>query len=290
MTRSPYCARLLLASVFVLSLVAPAGAQSTDPLQNAPSSASSAVAQASEDPGALDLAEPDFVLVNLPTALRLPKGKGSFRMTHRFAGNLRQGSFGDQLGDLFGVDRGAIVGFEYRYAVADKLQAAIYRSSFDKTIQLYGKYDAVHQSATSPLSVSALVSVEGPNNFRERYAPAVGAVIAREVQDRLAVYATPIWIHNSAAAIGDDRSTFYLGLGGRARIRPSVYVVGEVSPRLAGYAPGQVEFGFGIEKRAGAHMFQLTFANTFSTTWGQLARGGSAETLYLGFNLTRKFF
>jgi hypothetical protein len=88
----------------------------------------------------------------------------------------------------------------------------------------------------------------------------------------------------------DFSVVFLLGLGGRARIASTVYVVGEVSPRVAGYAPGDTEYRFGIEKRAGAHVFQLTFANTFGTTLGQLARGGSPETLYLGFNLTRKFF
>src|SRR4029079_14791358 len=105
-----------------------------------------------------------------------------------------------------------------------------------------------------------------------------------------AVYATPVWVHNSAAALGDKRETLYIGLGGRVRIASTVYLVGEASPRAAGYAPGQVEYGFGIEKRAGAHVFQLTFTNTQLTTLGQLARGGSPETLYLGFNLTRKFF
>ena len=249
-------------------------------------------APANDDDGALDPAEPDFVVVNMPTTLRLPVHSGSFRLTHRFGANLRQDGygFGDQLGDLFGLDRGAVIGFEYRFAPIRHLEAAVYRSSFDKTIQFYGKYDAMHQGDAMPVSLSALASVEGPNNFRERYAPSLGLVVSRKVQDRLAVYASPIWVNNSAAAIGTDRNTLMVGLGGRARIGSTTYVVVEVTPRVAGYAPGQVEYGFGVEKRAGAHVFQLTFANTFSTTWGQIARGGSPETLYLGFNLTRKFF
>ena len=97
-------------------------------------------------------------------------------------------------------------------------------------------------------------------------------------------------MHNSAAALLVDRDTFYVGLGGRVRIGGSTYVVAEVSPRAAGYAPGTTEFAFGIEKRVGAHVFQLTFANGQGTTLGQVARGGSPDTLYLGSNLTRKFF
>src|SRR3954464_7728795 len=38
-------------------------------------------------------AEPDFTLINLPTTLRLPRYKSNFHLTHRFQGNLRDGTF-----------------------------------------------------------------------------------------------------------------------------------------------------------------------------------------------------
>jgi hypothetical protein len=79
-------------------------------------------------------------------------------------------------------------------------------------------------------------------------------------------------------------------VGGRARLTPRVYVVGEVSPRVSGYAPGDPEFAVGIERRAGGHMFQLTFTNSFAGTFGQIARGGFPDTIYFGFNMGRKFF
>ena len=295
-------ARFVFVSVIVLSIsaaVQPAGAQSLEPrkdllkeLQPANAATSAAPAQPADadDEAALDLAEPDFTVINTPTTMRLPLHKGNFHLTHRFLGNLRDGSFSDQAANLFGLDQGAIIGFEYRFAVMRHLEAAVYRTNLDKTFEFYGKYDAVHQHASMPLSASAIVSIEGGNNFKERYAPALGVVVSREVQDRLALYAAPIWVHNSAAAAGADRDTFYVGIGGRVRIMPTVYVVSEVSPRLSGYAPGQHEYGFGIEKRAGAHMFQLTFTNAFGTTFGHVARGGSPDSLYLGFNLARKFF
>src|SRR5262249_34384577 len=143
----------------------------------------------SDDDAALDLAEPDYSVVNIPTTLRLPAGKGGFPLTHRFGGKLRQGSFGEQANDLFRLDRGATIGLEFRYGVAPHLQAIVHRSSFDKTIQLSAKYDAVHQSDAMLFSISGLASVEAPNNFRERFngfttsrevAPALGAVVSRE--------------------------------------------------------------------------------------------------------------
>ena len=247
-------------------------------------------ATAADDDAALVVAEPDFRVLNLPSTLRLPVRGSSFQLTHRFNGNLRQGSFNENASNLFGLDQGAIVGFEYRFGVARHLQAAVYRTGMEKTLQFYGKYEAVRQSASIPVSLSAVVSVEGADNFQERYAPAVAAAVSRMVADRLAVYATPVWVHNTAANLNVDRDTLFVGVGGRIRVSSTVYLVGEVAPRAAGYRPDEPAFGFAIEKRAGGHLFQINVNNGQGTTFAQLARGGFEDSLYLGFNLARKFF
>jgi hypothetical protein len=236
------------------------------------------------------LAEPDFRVLNLPSTLRLPVHGSNFQLTHRFNGNLRQGSFTDNASNLFGLDQGAAVGFEYRFGIARHLQAAVYRTAIDKTLQFYGKYDAVRQGHSIPVSLSALLSVEGADNFQERHSPALGVTVSRMVADRLALYATPVWVHNTAALLNIDRDTTLVGLGGRVRVSATVYLVGEVIPRVGGYSPDKPAYGFAVEKRAGGHMFQLNFNNGQGTTFGQLARGGFADSLYLGFNLARKFY
>ena len=299
--------RVAAACVFAsLAAAAPVAAQS-GPEATGAAPAASVVRE--DDDAVLNLAEPDFVVVNLPTTLRLPRFRSNFRLTHRFAGNLRNGTFGQQASNLFGLDLGAIIGFEYRFAVATHVQAAFYRSSFDKTIQLYGKYDAVRQRRSMPVSISPVLSIEGTDNFQEKYAPAVGAAISRQVGTRLAGYVMPMWVHNTAAsldAVADDhdggshtgssepshvhRDTTYVGIGGRVRLGASTYVAGEIAARMQGYAPGEPGYGVSIEKRVGAHLFSLTFTNTFATTFGQLARGGAANSLFLGFNLGRKFY
>jgi hypothetical protein len=295
----------LFALGVILSLAAatPAEAQTDTPT---PATTSTAPAHRHDD-AALNLAEPDFVVINLPTTLRLPRFKGNFRLTHRFAGNLRNGTFGQQASSLFGIDQGAIIGFEYRFAVATHTQAAFYRSSFDKTIQLYGKYDAAQQHDSLPVSISAVVSIEGTDNFQEKFAPALGAAVSRQFGTRLAAYVTPVWVHNTAASLdsishdhdtpveasahtAETRNTTYVGLGGRVRVGGSTYVAGEVALRAQGYAPDQPAYGVSLEKRVGAHMFSLTFTNGFGTTFAQVARGGAANSLFLGFNLGRKFF
>ncbi|HET7696682.1 MAG TPA: DUF5777 family beta-barrel protein [Vicinamibacterales bacterium] len=284
-TRRP----VVLAAAALLAVFASgAAAQDAPALQNPPPS-QPGVASGGDD-GALVRAEPDFRVLNLPSTLRLPRHGSSFQLTHRFNGNLRQGSLTENSSNLFGLDQGAAVGFEYRFGLARHLQAAVYRTAIDKTFQFHGKYDAVRQGRSIPVSLSVLASVEGADNFQERYAPAVGVAVSRVVADRLAVYATPVWVHNTAANLAIDRNTVFVGVGGRVRVGARVYLVGEVAPRVSGYRPDKAAYGFAIEKRAGGHLFQLNVNNGQGTTFGQLARGGFSDSLYLGFNLARKFF
>jgi hypothetical protein len=262
--------------------------------------ASATPAQPSDDDDRLDPAEPDFVVINLPTTLRLPRHASNFHLTHRFEGNLRDGSFSDQLSNFFGVDVGAAIGLEYRFGLMRHLQAIVQRNNRGRAIQFSAKYDGWHQNATTPVSISGIVSVEGDNNFGansgtapKNYSPALGVVISREVGSQLALYATPFWVGKTGIDVNADGNTGFLGLGARIRLGPtsSTYLSGEVSPRLGGFVIGDPEYGFAIEKQVGAHVFALTFTNgTSNTTYRQIARGGAPGHLHLGFNLTRKFF
>jgi Membrane bound beta barrel domain (DUF5777) len=245
------------------------------------------------DDAVLDRAQPDFMIVNLPTSLRLPKYKSAFRVTHRFTRALGQGDFGDLLEDFFGFDSGALIGLEYRFAPMAGAQVGILRTS-DRTIEFFGQYSVKTQSESFPFGLAANVSIDGTNNFRDSYSPALGAVVSRTIGTHAALYVEPIWVNNSnplPSELGDDNDTFLLGVGARVRVHGGTYVVFEVVPRVAGYDPGSNAISFGLEKRAGGHSFQINFSNSFGTTMGQIARGGlNNDDWYIGFNISRKFF
>jgi hypothetical protein len=281
---------VLLVGALVTTMASVVEAQDLLPPATASRATESTIAADDSDDATLVLAEPDFRVLNLPSTLRLPRHTANFQFTHRFNGNLRRGSFGRNASNLFGLDQGAAVGFEYRFGIVRHVQAAVYRTAIDKTFQFYGKYDALRQGGAMPVSVSPVVSIEGADNFQEHYSPALGLVSSRLIGERLALYATPIWVHNTAALLNIDRDTFFLGVGGRVRLTSSVYAVAEMAPRAAGYRPDKAAYGFGLEKRAGGHLFQINFNNGQGTTFGQLARGGSPDSLFFGFNLARKFF
>lgn len=90
--------------------------------------AAAAHAQPADD-AALKLAEPDFTLIGLPTALRLPKFGSAFRVTHRFRRPLGDGDFGDLAADLFGIDSGAQIGLECRFGIIPNGQIGLHRTS-----------------------------------------------------------------------------------------------------------------------------------------------------------------
>ncbi len=272
---------------------------------------------------ALNLAEPDFTIVNLPTTLRLPRMKSAFRVTHRFTRSLSDGSFGQLAGELFGIDSGAQIGLEYRIGIMRGLQAGIYRTSAGKTIQFFGQYDAIRQSENVPVTVDLLASIEGLNNFHKgaavdeednEYATTVGVLLSRTIGTRAAFYLQPSYIFHSntystagclehiehghvfpeceaAPITGIESNTLLVGLSSRIRLSQRTYVVASWSPRASGFRPGVSLATFGIEKRLGGHAFQLNFSNSLGSTMAQHARGAANNSdWFMGFNISRKFF
>jgi Membrane bound beta barrel domain (DUF5777) len=262
--------------------------------QSAPAAQPTAAAQDQGDQKsdrAVNVSQPDFTIIGLPTTLRMPRFASAFRVTHRFTRPLGSGDFGDLASDLFGLDSSAQIGLEYRFGIMTGTQIGIHRTS-DQTIEFFAQYHLLDESK-SPVGMDIFATAEGTNNFKDSYSPGIGVVVSRTLGKYGALYAHPMWINNTnsfPSEIVEDNDTVIVGVGGRVRIRPTVYIVAEAVPRF-GYEPDSVYTSFGIEKRVGGHVFQLNFSNGFGTTMAQLARGGvDHETWYLGFNISRKFF
>jgi len=242
----------------------------------------------------LDPLQPDFALAALPTALRMPEHKLAFRLTHRFTRSLGEGSFGDLANDFFGFDSAALIGLELRYGLLPGTQVGVHRTS-DKTIEIFGQQNLLREKPDGPpLGFDVIGTFEGLNNLRDQKTGAPGLIVSRKLGKIAAVYAEPMVVFNSKTNDTDpspSTDTRMIGLGTRVRIRSTTYLVGEITPRFAGYRPGVDQMSFGIEARAGGHTFQLNFSNSFGTTLGQIARGGADNSSwYIGFNLSRKFF
>src|SRR5215217_4035883 len=136
----------------------------------------------------IDALQPDFDLAALPTTLRMPLHKTSFRVTHRFTRPLGQGDFGDLASDFFGFDSGAQIGLELRYGLAPGTQIGVHRTS-ERTIQLFGQHNFLNERDGKPVGLDAIATFEGGNNLRTRHQSALGLVISRKAARRAALYA-----------------------------------------------------------------------------------------------------
>jgi hypothetical protein len=264
---------------------------------NGHAQAQTAVSPAQDSPApvsdrAVNASEPDFTLIALPTTLRMPRFASAFRVTHRFTRPLGSGDFGDLASDFFGFDTGAQIGLEYRFGILPATDIGIHRTN-DRTIEFFLQRGIFRQGARLPVSVDAYLTAEGTNNFRDSYSPAVGAVISRTFGRHGAVYVEPLWVNNTnqfPSEVVDHNDTFMIGLGARVRVRPTIYLVAETAPRVSGYDPDGHFASFAIEKRVGGHAFQINISNGVGTTLAQIARGGSRDDWFIGFNISRKFF
>jgi hypothetical protein len=307
--------RSLLSCTFVVaSLFICSSASAQQPPEGQPETTAAAATPAPQPSSPELRKELDQTLVNLGTTLPLKKWGSYFRITHRFARDLRRGSFGQLAEDMFSLDNGAIIGLEYRIGLPYRTQAGVNRSILGKTLEVFGRWDPWQQSDGRPLSLSTTLSLEGQNNLRVDPQPGISATLSR-VHGPFAFYASPTFIkdahtptlqalhegHEHGGEEGEDDdaaeedahldedNTAYVGLGVRAHVRPSVSVVFEISPRIYGYRPDTALWSAAIEKLTRGHVLQLNFSNSFGTTPGHIARGGSEHDVYLGFNLSRKW-
>jgi hypothetical protein len=277
--------RRLPVYLFLLALLAASPVQAQDP-----AGPPQAPPEANDPDVRLDPMQPDFALGGLPTTLRMPRGKWAFRVTHRFTRDIGDGDFGDLASDLFGLDGGSQIGLEVRYGLFSGTQVGVHRTS-DKTIQIFAQHSILQQRDGGVLGLDAIATLEGWDNLTEQHQSALGLVLSRSLGRWAAVYAEPMFVLNTNPFSTGDENTLMLGLGTRLRVRKAMYVTAEYVPRLTGYDPNDSHIGFGVEMRAGGHLFQINLSNGWGTTLGQLATGGiDNENWYLGFNLSRKFF
>ena len=172
------------------------------------------------------------------------------------------------------------------------MQVGIHRTS-DRTIEFFTQHEIVAEGTWLPVTISALGTMDGTDNFTDSYSPGLGAVISRTLgRARCAVPRTDLGEQLEPAAV---RS------GGTQRHFPDGH--GRAHPRASDRLPcvrgrtsrvwersGIALISFGLEKRSGGHMFQLTITNGFGTTMGQVARGGiNTDDWHLGFSISRKF-
>jgi cytochrome c oxidase subunit 2 len=276
----------------------------------------------------------DYRLVNLPTPKRVPKNSLNLYFTHRFSEPVRP--VHETAKDLLGLDSFSVSSFGLFYGITDKLYVNAYRSpvcqqGLCKTIELGVGYHWLDEEGRSPIALTTYASVEGDDNFQHRFTYNLQAMLARSATKYVNLFFAPAVSFDAngqrrfnprasdffpPAPLADTldlgRNTLSLGFGVNARIRPTVSLLFEYTPRV-GFKLGRVtpifnsdftqvvgfrneseaEIGFGIEKDVGRHAFSLTFSNTQTTTTSRYNSSNLVlppGSFIIGFNLYRRLF
>lgn len=252
----------------------------------------------------------DLRLVNLPTAIPIPKGSLWTDFTHRFP-------FGrpTNVEGLFGLDALALPSFGFVYGLTDRIQLGAYRSPGDlgRPIQLTVGASLFSEQRGDALSTMVRFGVEGRDNLRRQFTTSLEATVARSLTRHAQLYVVPTLSFGDRPFIADLTSetpgttAFALGVGLAVNVRPSVALLGEANYRLTeaaryreiGQGIRRPVYGFGIQKASASrrHAFTLTFSNGPGTTLSQRSqtRGlyfvdDSLRGLTIGFNLSRRLF
>jgi plastocyanin len=279
----------------------------------------------------------DYHIVNIPTPKQVRRHSLNLFFTHRFqepVTPLENEKAAQHIAriskDLLGLDSSSVSSFGFTYGITDRLYASVYRSplcqpGLCKTIELGLGYHLLDEAGRSPIALSAYASVEGDDNFTERYTYNLQAMIGRSVTRYVNLFFSPAAHINSngsdrfkefltnqplAAKLRLGQSSGSFGFGINARIRPTTSVLFEYTPRV-GFKMGQItpvfdtnigqiigfrnkseaEIAFGVEKRIGRHVFSLTFSNTQATTTARYNSSNQAlppNKFSIGFNLFRR--
>lgn len=275
----------------------------------------------------------DYRLVNVPTPKRVLQGSVNLYFTHRFSQPLRP--IGQSDDDLLGLDSFAVSSLGVFYGITDRLYVNGYRSpicqaGLCKTIEFGVGYHLLDEHGRSPVALSTYASVEGDDNFKRHYTYNLQFMMARSVTKYAHLFFSPALHLNAngqrrfdpkptdffppeplANQFRQDKHGGSFGFGASVRIRPSISLMFEYTPRV-GFKLGRVvpvfepgtgriigfvneseaELGFGIEKDIGRHTFSLTFSNTQTTTTSRYNSSNLVlppSRFIIGFNLYRRF-
>ncbi len=244
----------------------------------------------------------DYYLVNLPAnRLRLPRSL-HLRFTHRFSEPLATGT--GRLRDLFGFDSFSVSSFGVELGLTKYISFMTYRSPFARsvggpTIEVGPIFNLLQQDERAPVSLSFRTTVEGQQNFTERFTMNLMPVVSRSIRNAAEFFLAPTFnlavprrtlTFDFPSSPGERRDHLAsIGLGVSVRIRPRVAVVAEWHPRVAGFRnlASRNPYAFAIQRSTNRHVFALVFSNTQSTTTTRSLTDG-LDDFRIGFNLYRR--
>ena len=187
-----------------------------------------------------------------------------FMILHRF-GSMKNGFY-----DLFGMDE-AVIRFDLKYGLSDRLSLGFGRSSLNKTYDLFTKIKVLKQtngSSSFPMSVVLFSKIEIETitkkmEMSDRFTYALQALVARKINQSFSLQVMPTLIHrNLVETFDESNDLFSCGIGGRLKItRRTSLNFDTFLPIGKRQESFKQSWGIGVDIDTGGHVFQLMLTN-----------------------------
>jgi hypothetical protein len=245
-------------------------------------------------------------ILTLPSPHMAAAGTWEVKFTHRFNQSLSDGSFSDQLHQLFGLDSNADVTFGASYALRRHLHLSLARSNTNDTFEAAAKYVVLQQAPAVPLNLSIRggVDLRTERDLGDRTSAFAQILASRRIGEKVEVFMLPTFVTNAGRAVTADGSgalfehAFNVPLGIAWYVRSPLAIVAEVIPPnsdLADDMDGDFAWALGIKRSIGGHWFEILVTNSQATMADQYVTstfqgaGLDAGDVKLGFNIERRF-
>lgn len=249
-------------------------------------------------------------MVNLHSAVSLPKGAMELFIQHRF-GTVNSGAY-----NLFGIDQSSMrIGLDY--GVSDAITAGISRSSLNTVADAYLKWQLVgHKNPDKTVKIAWYSNVSSdirtrknfsqePYYYSNRLRFVNQLIVTKNLSNSLVLGFSPTLVHVNLVEKKSDANDIAV-LAGFARLKLSEtysfsFEVGRPVDFIE-FFPKQVEtfvtipqhpyMSMGLDIFTARHVFHLSVSNAVSMNEGYLLtadNGNFARTLRLGFNIVRRW-
>lgn len=259
---------------------------------------------------------PGLSVATLPTAQTLDPGVFSYRVAHRWRGDVVEAGFAD----FFGLDAGAHMLTQLTFPIIENITVYVARSTEKATFEFAGKWRFLREKTDGSVPLSAAVVVgfdwetrkqlpgvgEISRTNRERFHQFVQLALSKQVTERISVLLVPGILFNGNVTVTDEDPILTVGYAAKFMIFDgfSVFIEGipilsgsEDALTVGGPRPDDEEFVFndavtlGFERRIGGHVFHVYITNSLALTTDQYMSGGNFDLLdgefRLGFNIYR---
>jgi mono/diheme cytochrome c family protein len=260
---------------------------------------------------------PGLRLATLPTTQTLESGKFSYRIAHRWNGEVVDSGFAG----FYGLDGGASIMTSMSFAINNDFMFTVGRSNQNATFEFEGKWHFLREKSdgTSPFSAALNMGLDWATlkflpgvgelgrSDKQRFHWFVQAPVSKAFGDRFAVLLVPGVLLNGNSSVSGEAAVMTVGFAGKLHISDGLSLFVEGVPIVTGaddvqplgvFPDSEGEYVFhdaftvGLEKHVGGHVFHLYITNSRALASDHYLSGGDLDfsdgEFRLGFNIYRE--